>query len=85
MDVPSEILSEDELAEIIGRKLVAKQREWLDQNGWIYVTNAAGRPIVGRLYTRMKLGGVPPTADTIPRASRINWAALDSLSIKKQK
>ena len=60
----SEFLTADELAEVTGRKHVAIQREWLDKNGWAYVVNAAGKPIVGRWYARMRLAGVKPTASS---------------------
>lgn len=58
----SEFLNADELAEVTGRKHIASQREWLDKNGWTYVVNAAGKPIVGRWYARMQLAGVKPSA-----------------------
>lgn len=58
----TEFLSADELAEVTGYKHVASQREWLDKNGWAYVVNASGRPIVGRWFARMRLAGVQPTA-----------------------
>ena len=58
----SEFLTADELAEITGRKHTAHQREWLDRNGWTYVVNACGRPIVGRWYARQKLAGITPAA-----------------------
>ncbi|RMC99930.1 DUF4224 domain-containing protein [Aquitalea palustris] len=58
----TELLTADELVEVTGYKHIASQREWLDKNGWAYVVNAAGRPIVGRWYARMRLAGVKPTA-----------------------
>ena len=58
----TELLTVEELFEVTGRKHVASQRDWLDKNGWAYVVNAAGRPIVGRWYARMRLAGVQPTA-----------------------
>ena len=57
----TELLSADELVAVTGRKHIASQREWLDKNGWAYVVNAAGKPIVGRWYARMRLAGVKPT------------------------
>jgi hypothetical protein len=60
----TEFLNADELAEVTGYKYVSHQREWLNKNGWVYVLNAAGRPIVGRWYARMRLSGVKPTANT---------------------
>lgn len=60
-DLPvSEILGEDELAAITGYKRPAKQRAWLDQNGWVYYKNRAGHPIVGRIHARQKLAGIKP-------------------------
>ncbi|QRY82453.1 DUF4224 domain-containing protein [Pseudomonas sp. PDNC002] len=35
---------------------------WLKANGWVYEVYAAGRPIVGRIYARLKLAGVKPTS-----------------------
>lgn len=49
----TEFLTADELVEVTGYKHVASQREWLDKNGWAYVVNAAGRPIVGRWFARL--------------------------------
>lgn len=60
----TELLTADELAEVTGRKHIASQREWLDKNSWTYVVNAAGKPIVGRWYARMRLAGVKPTANS---------------------
>ena len=62
-----------------GYKHVASQREWLDKNGWPYVVNASGRPIVGRWAARIRLAGVQPTATStgLQPAGRPNFAALD--------
>lgn len=66
----SEFLTADELAGITGRKHTVHQREWLDRNGWAYVRNAAGKPIVGRWYARQKLAGITPTAT----GNALSWA-----------
>ncbi|KTT24225.1 hypothetical protein SB14R_10260 [Pseudomonas oryzihabitans] len=58
----SEFLDSEELATLIGRKSKAAQRAWLDARGWRYEINAAGRPVVGRVYARLKLAGVKPNA-----------------------
>ncbi len=58
----TEFLTPEELVEISGYKHPGSQREWLDKNGWCYVMNAGGRPIVGRWYARMRLSGITPTA-----------------------
>ncbi|WP_158892914.1 MULTISPECIES: DUF4224 domain-containing protein [unclassified Pseudomonas] len=58
----SEFLDGQELATMIGRKQARGQRAWLDSHGWRYKINAAGRPVVGRVYARLKLAGVKPNA-----------------------
>ena len=75
----TEFLTAEELAEVTGYKHVASQREWLDKNGWPYVVNASGRPIVGRWAARMRLAGVQPTATStgMQPVGRPNFAALD--------
>jgi hypothetical protein len=57
----TEFLNADELLEVTGYKHIASQKDWLDKNGWSYVTNAAGRPIVSRWYARVKMAGLTPT------------------------
>jgi hypothetical protein len=78
----SEILSDEELAEITGYKARAWQRRWLDDRKWLYVESRGKRPLVGRQYARMKLGVtlelVPvappplPTPAWTPDFSRVN-------------
>jgi hypothetical protein len=58
----SETLSEDELATITGYKTPYFQRQWLTRNEWEYVLTGAQRPVVGRVYARLKLAGVKPSA-----------------------
>ncbi|HHW4683749.1 MAG TPA: DUF4224 domain-containing protein [Xylella sp.] len=75
----TEFLTVEELLEVTGYKHIANQREWLDKNGWAYVVNAAGRPIVGRWFARLRLAGVHPNMDgtgMLP-VGRPNFAALD--------
>ncbi|WP_223430070.1 DUF4224 domain-containing protein [Pseudomonas sp. GL-B-26] len=59
---PSETLTEDELATITGYKIPSCQRQWLQRNAWEHVLTAAQRPVVGRMYARLKLAGVKPSA-----------------------
>ncbi|MEW7854722.1 DUF4224 domain-containing protein [Pseudomonas chlororaphis] len=40
----------------------SRQIQWLTNNGWEYVLTGARRPIVGRVYARLKLAGVKPSA-----------------------
>jgi len=60
--MPSEILSEDELTTITGYKTPSCQRQWLIRNAWEHVLTGAQRPVVGRVYARLKLAGVRPSA-----------------------
>lgn len=62
MDVQTETLDEEELATITGYQKHSKQIEWLITNGWQHVLTGARRPIVGRVYARLKLAGVKPSA-----------------------
>ena len=62
MDIQTETLAEEELAAITGYLLPSKQIQWLSINGWQYVLTRSRRPIVGRVYARLKLAGVKPSA-----------------------
>jgi hypothetical protein len=72
----TELLTEDELAELTGRKTNAHQREWLDRSGWSYVVNACGRPIVGRWYARMMLAGIRPTSTGVQASWQPDFSRL---------
>lgn len=52
----TEILSDEELADLTGYKARGYQRRWLEERGWVFVETRSGRPLVGRHYVRMKLG-----------------------------
>lgn len=56
-----EILSDEELAELTGYKARAYQRRWLIDRQWVFVESRGKRPMVGRMYARMKLGMISPT------------------------
>ncbi len=62
MKLSSETLADEELAVITGYRVPSRQIGWLDHNGWRYVLTGARRPIVGRVYARLKLAGVNPSA-----------------------
>ncbi|RQA20089.1 DUF4224 domain-containing protein [Pseudomonas aeruginosa] len=47
----------------------SKQIEWLNRYGWKYAVTAANRPIVGRVYARLKLAGVKPTMEATEKWS----------------
>ena len=60
MHIQTETLAEEELATISGYQTPSKQIQWLTDNHWEFVLTGARRPIVGRLYARMKLAGIQP-------------------------
>lgn len=62
MEIQSETLADEELATITGYQIPSKQIQWLTENHWEFVLTGARRPIVGRIYARMKLSGVKPSA-----------------------
>jgi hypothetical protein len=70
----SEILSDEELAEITGYKARAYQSRWLEDRKWLYVESRGKRPRVGRQYARMKLGMLSPQIiDPNPPPARPLW------------
>lgn len=70
MTVESEVLSPDELCAISGRARKDDQRNWLNEQGWKFMLNAGGAPIVGRWYARMKMAGVDlATVSAQPRTT----------------
>ena len=52
----TEIISDEELADLTGYKARGWQRRWLNDRNRHFVESRAGRPLVGRQYARMKLG-----------------------------
>ena len=78
----TEILTEDELADLTGYKHRSYQRQWLKARNWVFIESRGGRPLVGRMFARMKLGIIspdltlqtpPPAAPTwTPDFSRVN-------------
>lgn len=60
MHIQTETLAEEELATISGYQTPSKQIQWLTDNHWEFVLTGARRPIVGRVYARMKLAGIQP-------------------------
>ncbi|MDK6078963.1 DUF4224 domain-containing protein [Massilia varians] len=79
MPLPSETLSPDEISDISGCSRKSDQIDWLMQNGWVFIKNRAGAPIIGRLYARLKLAGINPAALAAPEAS--GWQ-LDTSTIR---
>lgn len=64
MELQSETLGDEELATITGYQIPSKQIQWLTANHWEFVLTGARRPIVGRVYARLRLSGVKPSAAT---------------------
>ncbi len=62
MEFQSETLADEDLATITGYQIPSKQIQWLTENHWEFVVTGARRPIVGRVYARLKLAGVKPSA-----------------------
>lgn len=62
MEFQSETLADEELATITGYQIPSKQIQWLTDNRWEFVLTGARRPVVGRVFARLKLAGVKPSA-----------------------
>ena len=71
-----EFLDQDELATLTGYKHATQQREWLEDYGWAHAVNAAGKPIVNRLYARQKLGLQTANATVMPTDWRPDFKGL---------
>lgn len=69
----SEILSDEELAEITGYKARGWQRRWLKDHHWHFVESRGGRPLVGRQYARMKLGMAQIASQQPPQLPAPTW------------
>lgn len=69
----TEILSEEELADLTGYKHRSYQRQWLKSRNWVFVESRGGRPLVGRMFARMKLGIISPTLATQPPPPASTW------------
>lgn len=50
-------LTADEVSELTGYKLPARQRKWLDSHGYIYERAATGRPVILRAHITQRLNG----------------------------
>lgn len=51
-------LNPNELCQLTGAKLKRLQIEWLNKNGYVYIQNRAGEPVVAREHVLAKLGVV---------------------------
>lgn len=64
---PSETLTPAEIRELSGCCRPRSQIEWFKKNGWVYLLNRAGKPIIGRQYARMRLAGIAPATTNGPK------------------
>ena len=72
--IEAEILSDEELADLTGYKQRAHQRRWLKERSWVFIESRGGRPLVGRMYARMKFGMINPVlVDQSPPLTRPVW------------
>lgn len=72
--IEAEIFSDEELADLTGYKQRAHQRKWLRDRNWVFIESRGGRPLVGRMYARMKLGMTNPVfTEQLPPPSRPAW------------
>lgn len=69
------LLSPDELADVTGFRLAAKQIRWLNAKGWRFEVNGNRRPIVARRYAEKMLGCGGVDEQVAPRP---NFTALRS-------
>ena len=60
--IQSETLTAEELETISGCCRKVDQIKWLQKNGWTFIKNRAGAPIIGRLYARLRLSGINPAS-----------------------
>ena len=72
----SMFLSQDELAELSGRKKKSCQVVWLDANKYPFDVNANGHPRVSRQYVQMRLGGAA-APKAVKRSTEPDFGALD--------
>ncbi|MBT9521917.1 MAG: DUF4224 domain-containing protein [Dechloromonas sp.] len=55
-----EALGAHEIARITGYALERDQVKWLTNNKWRFHLGGDGRPVLGRMYARLRLCGIDP-------------------------
>ena len=75
------ILTPDELHALTGRRQPSKQIAWLAANGWRFVLNADGRPVVARAYYERRMVAGPARA--VADAPTPDFAALGRVDAVK--
>jgi hypothetical protein len=68
-------LSAEERVELTGYRRNADQRKWLTHHGWMFEANAAGVPVISRVYAEGRLGGKAIITSAEPDFSHIRKAA----------
>ncbi|QHD10078.1 hypothetical protein PspR76_12895 [Pseudomonas sp. R76] len=62
------------IADLTGYKHRSHQPKWLKDRNWVFIESRGGRPLVDRMFARMKLGMVNATiADPNPPPARQPW------------
>jgi len=74
----AEFLTSNELVEVTGYSHVNSQRDWLERNEWVYVTNGAGKPVVNRWYARLRMAGVQPTITEVQKAWMPDFSGIEN-------
>lgn len=64
-------LTEDELRTLTGYLVPAAQARWLEERGWRYERNRAGKVIVSRAHAEEMLGHTNPVAAYTPKFGAI--------------
>lgn len=76
LTIDTETLTQEELVSITGCGRRADQVSWLEAQGWTYVKTRAGEPVVGRLYARLRLAGISPSALVAPGGWTPDFSSL---------
>ena len=61
-----EFLTNEEILALTGREKPSAQIKWLSENGWRFIKNAKGLPVVGRFYCRQKMASDVQMVDDTP-------------------
>lgn len=62
----NEFLTGEEIQTLTGIERKAAQIKWLRSNGWRFIINSKGFPVVGRTYCRQKMASDIQMVDDTP-------------------
>ncbi|MCX7208161.1 MAG: DUF4224 domain-containing protein [Proteobacteria bacterium] len=73
-------LSLEELQAMTGWKNKKRISAWLHANGFEFINNAIGLPLIGRAQVERRLGGIPSPAIAAdkPKTKQLNIAGLNA-------